>query len=210
MVVYEKIYFEAYTNDQYIWDQNNTVQLYSILRIAELHWKFSSWFTDYMIFTDFHKCTWLKPTSCWKICKCKCLVWMTLRARWHRDKAKAEAKLVFNPQHLRKIVEYPVSWDRKMGSWIVFSDLCRCSMWTLNWILYEPIWKRCRFHFCFRTNINESLIGKQTESEGESENFLSACRSECPKGTGQNINRKLNALGTGGRDARVVLEEDDE
>ena len=27
MVVYEKIYFEAYTNDQYIWDKNNIAQL---------------------------------------------------------------------------------------------------------------------------------------------------------------------------------------
>ena len=28
-------------------------------------------------------------------------------------------------------------------------------MWTLNWILYEPIWKRCRFRF--PSNINESF-----------------------------------------------------
>ena len=26
----------------------------------------------------------------------------------------------------------------------IFFDLCRCSVWTLNWILHEPIWKRCR------------------------------------------------------------------
>ena len=26
----------------------------------------------------------------------------------------------------------------------------RCSMWTLNWIPYQPVWKQCRF--CFRTN----------------------------------------------------------
>ena len=32
-----------------------------------------------------------------------------------------------------------------------FFDLCGCPMWTLNCILYEIIWKRCRF----RTNINE-------------------------------------------------------
>ena len=31
MVVYEKIYFEAYTNDQYIWHKNNIAQLYFIL-----------------------------------------------------------------------------------------------------------------------------------------------------------------------------------
>ena len=28
-----------------------------------------------------------------------------------------------------------------------FLGLYHCSMWTLNWILYEPVWKRCRFHF---------------------------------------------------------------
>ena len=39
---------------------------------------------------------------------------------------------------------------------IFFFDLCRCSMRTLNWILYEPIWKQCRFRF--RSNINESFF----------------------------------------------------
>ena len=38
MVLYEKIYFEAYTNDQYTWHKNNTVQLYFTLGTAEL-WK---------------------------------------------------------------------------------------------------------------------------------------------------------------------------
>ena len=28
MVVYEKIYFEVYTNNQYIWHKNNIAQLY--------------------------------------------------------------------------------------------------------------------------------------------------------------------------------------
>ena len=35
-------------------------------------------------------------------------------------------------------------------------DLCRCLMWTFNWIFCKPIWKRCHFHFRFRTEINES------------------------------------------------------
>ena len=41
-----------------------------------------------------------------------------------------------------------------------FFDLCRCSMWlwTLNLTLYEPIWRRCHFRFCFRTNINEPFV----------------------------------------------------
>ena len=35
-------------------------------------------------------------------------------------------------------------------------NLCCFSVWTLNWILYEPIWKR----FCFRPNIIEHLLLK--------------------------------------------------
>ena len=46
MVVYEKIYFEAYTNDKYIWHKNNIVQLCSILRTAELHCNFYNWLRD--------------------------------------------------------------------------------------------------------------------------------------------------------------------
>ena len=38
-----------------------------------------------------------------------------------------------------------------------FFDLCCCSMWTLHWILYELILKRCLFQFRFRININESF-----------------------------------------------------
>ena len=37
MVVQEKIHFEAYTNNQYIWHKNNIVHLYFILGRAELH-----------------------------------------------------------------------------------------------------------------------------------------------------------------------------
>ena len=46
MVVYEKVYFEAYTNDQYIWHKNNIAQLYFILGRAELCWNFSCWLRD--------------------------------------------------------------------------------------------------------------------------------------------------------------------
>ena len=46
MMVYEKIYCEAYRNDQYIWHKNNIAQLYFILGRAELHWNFSSWLRD--------------------------------------------------------------------------------------------------------------------------------------------------------------------
>ena len=46
MVVYKKIYFEAYINDQHILHKNNITQLYFILRGAELCWNFSGWLRD--------------------------------------------------------------------------------------------------------------------------------------------------------------------
>ena len=46
MVVYQKIYFKAYTNDLYISHKNNIVQLYFILGRAELCWNFSSILKD--------------------------------------------------------------------------------------------------------------------------------------------------------------------
>ena len=46
MVVYEKIYFKAYTNDLYISQKNNIAQLYLILGRAELRWNFSSILKD--------------------------------------------------------------------------------------------------------------------------------------------------------------------
>ena len=53
MVVYEKIYFKAYTNDLCISYKNNIAQLYFILGRAELRWNFSSILKDILIFTDF-------------------------------------------------------------------------------------------------------------------------------------------------------------
>ena len=44
-----------------------------------------------------------------------------------------------------------------LGKRTFFFDLCRCSMWTLNWILSEPIWKRCRFP----CNINQPWFATQ-------------------------------------------------
>ena len=46
MLVYEKKYFEAYTNHQYIWPKSNIAQLYFILGKAERRWNFSSWLRD--------------------------------------------------------------------------------------------------------------------------------------------------------------------
>ena len=46
MVVYEKIYFKAYTNDLYISHKNNIAQLFFILGRAELRWNFSSILKD--------------------------------------------------------------------------------------------------------------------------------------------------------------------
>ena len=46
MLVYEKIYFKAYTNDQYISHKNNIEQLYLILKITKLCWNILSTFKD--------------------------------------------------------------------------------------------------------------------------------------------------------------------
>ena len=46
MVVYEKIYFKAYTKDHTTSCKNNIAQLYFILGRAELRWNFSSWLKD--------------------------------------------------------------------------------------------------------------------------------------------------------------------
>ena len=46
VVVYDTIYFEAYTSDQYILHKNNIARLYSILGRAKLCWKFTSWLRD--------------------------------------------------------------------------------------------------------------------------------------------------------------------
>ena len=46
MVVYEEIYFEAYTSDLYISHKNNIAQLYFILGRAELRWNLSSILKD--------------------------------------------------------------------------------------------------------------------------------------------------------------------
>ena len=46
MVVYEKIFFKAYTRDLYISHKNNIVQLYFILGRAKLRWNFSSILKD--------------------------------------------------------------------------------------------------------------------------------------------------------------------
>ena len=47
--------------------------------------------------------------------------------------------------------------ERKQKRFLFF-DLGRWSKWTLNLILYELFWKRCRCRFRFRTNINEPLF----------------------------------------------------
>ena len=53
MVVHEKIYFEACINNQYICHKHYIVQLYFILRRAELHWNFPVYLRMALILTDF-------------------------------------------------------------------------------------------------------------------------------------------------------------
>ena len=60
MVVSQKLYLEAYVNNQYICLKNNSAQLYFILGKAELCLNFSSLLCDALIFIDFQKCTWLR------------------------------------------------------------------------------------------------------------------------------------------------------
>ena len=52
MMVYEEIYFKAYTNDLYISHKNNITQLHFILGRAELCWNFSSILKD---LSDIHR-----------------------------------------------------------------------------------------------------------------------------------------------------------
>ena len=58
-VVYEKIYFEAHTNNQYIGHKNNTVQLYFIIGTAKLPWIFSSLLKDHFNFHRFSNRKWV-------------------------------------------------------------------------------------------------------------------------------------------------------
>ena len=43
-------------------------------------------------------------------------------------------------------------WEKVNAKANFFLWLCPWSMWTLNWILYESIWKRCRFRFPVNVN----------------------------------------------------------
>ena len=54
MLVYEKIYFEVYTNDQFIWHKNNIAQLYFILTDSWASLRiFPVDLGMHLIFTDF-------------------------------------------------------------------------------------------------------------------------------------------------------------
>ena len=67
MVVYEKIYFKAYTNDLYISHKNNIAQLYFILGRAKLHWKFSSILKDgFDMHRFFQQEVGINHVQCWK------------------------------------------------------------------------------------------------------------------------------------------------
>ena len=43
MVVYEKKYFEAYTNDQYIWHKNNIATIILYIRESQATLEFFQW-----------------------------------------------------------------------------------------------------------------------------------------------------------------------
>ena len=69
----------------------------------------------------------------------------------HRKKSKNFAR----PANY--LLKANLHWVKAKQQRIFFYELCRSSMRTLNWILYELIWKPCCFRFCFRSNINEPL-----------------------------------------------------
>ena len=46
--------------------------------------------------------------------------------------------------------------DDRVSLRFIYTLRSQCSMWALNWILYEPIWKRSRF----RSNIKEPFVMK--------------------------------------------------
>ena len=50
---------------------------------------------------------------------------------------------------------------KRMRKFLFSFDLCRSLMWTLDWIFYDPIWKRCHFRFRFHFDINEHLTFQQ-------------------------------------------------
>ena len=54
-------------------------------------------------------------------------------------------------------VKVHLDWTKANAKAIVFFDLCHFSIWTINWIIYEPLWNRCRFRFHFRAKRNEYL-----------------------------------------------------
>ena len=55
-------------------------------------------------------------------------------------------------QYQRTTIKVYLHWTKANAKAKFFFYLCRCSIWTVNLILYEPIWKLCRFRFCANTN----------------------------------------------------------
>ena len=66
---WRKIYFAAYLNNRCNWLQNNTTQLHLTLGRAELYLNFSRIPEDGTDIHRFQRCTWLRPSSCCKICE---------------------------------------------------------------------------------------------------------------------------------------------
>ena len=72
-------------------------------------------------------------------------------------------------------------WTKVHAKVHLLSDLGRHSMWTWNWILCEPIWKRCRFHCDFRYNVNEPLLVRFTATTtGTHERRTCSCTAAAP------------------------------
>ena len=88
--------------------------------------------------------------------------WTRFLIPFHKENSAVETNSFLSHQcknseemWTRKCRECHLYWVKAKA--IFFFDLCRCSMWTLNWILYESTRKRC--HFCFSINI--TFVKKQ-------------------------------------------------
>ena len=67
MVIHEKIYVEAYINSL---SKHDILYNCIIIETVDLNYRFFPVFIGLsVILTDLQQCTWLKPTSFWKICQ---------------------------------------------------------------------------------------------------------------------------------------------
>ena len=102
--------------------------------------------------------------SCWRWSKWRVQVKWKTNEFWVHLMRHMSCAVTKNPTTSNVFLHVHVKVHLHCTKANFFFDLCRCSMWTLNWILYEPIWKRC--HFCAKYKRN--LAGCVTLSKPNS------------------------------------------